>query len=90
MTGSVRDIKSHLAEAVVAAKKAKAAIRFITQQGRLLMAEADFHQIQEQVLILGNDAGTMDTFLAEWHRMGVSGKSFVAAREVERVESGNY
>ena len=80
-SASVRDAKRYLAQAVAAEREAKKIISFITREGRILMDEKEFHELQNLVLLAGSDFATMDSHLGSYGRLGPNSKRFAVVKQ---------
>ena len=80
-SASVRDAKKYLAQAIAAGIEAKKIISFVTREGRLLLDDKEFHQLQDLALIAGAQFSVIESHLSRYSRMSVGSNRFAVIQK---------
>jgi len=81
---NIKENKANLAQTIVMMKRAKIDVANAVKDNQLIEME-DLEELRNLALIIIADAETVDSFLGEYKRMGISGKRAATLKSTVRA-----
>ena len=81
MTRSIATAQSELNQSLAHARIAKYIVKAHIEAARLLLDEDSLHSLQETARALGSDVATIESYLAQFGRIGFGNKRFAVQKK---------